>query len=57
MPSTSLERRARVVTEIDSVEIEFLLWSSIRVKVVLPAGRGKENQHQAAPAGRLLFAE
>src|ERR1700720_2157770 len=42
MPSTSLERRARVVTEIDSVRSSSLVWSSIRVKVVLPAPDGEE---------------
>src|ERR1700737_1528730 len=42
MPSTSLERRARVVTEIDSVRSSSLVWSSIRVKVVLPAPDGDE---------------
>src|SRR6202023_1532392 len=42
MPSTSLERRARVVTEIDSVRSSSLVWRSIRVKVVLPAPDGEE---------------
>src|SRR2546429_686424 len=42
MPSTSLERRARVVTEIDSVRSSSLVWSSIRLKVVLPAPDGEE---------------
>src|ERR1700730_14477552 len=42
MPSTSLERRARVVTEIDKVRSSSLVWSSIRVKVVLPAPDGEE---------------
>src|SRR5947207_9052597 len=42
MPSTSLERRARVVTEIDSVRSSSFAWSSIRVKVVLPAPDGEE---------------
>src|ERR1700730_14614205 len=42
MPSTSLERRARVVTEIDSVRSSSLVCSSIRVKVVLPAPDGEE---------------
>src|ERR1700724_633747 len=42
MPSTSLERRARVVTEIDSVRSSSLVWRSIRVKVVLPSPDGEE---------------
>src|ERR1700731_2985514 len=42
MPSTSLERRVRVVTEIDSVRSSSLVCSSIRVKVVLPAPDGEE---------------
>src|ERR1700730_12491518 len=42
MPSTSLERRTRVVTEIDNVRSSSLVWSSIRVKVVLPAPDGEE---------------
>src|ERR1700730_1440754 len=42
MPSTSLERRVRVVTEIDSVRSSSLVWRSIRVKVVLPAPDGAE---------------
>src|SRR5450631_478442 len=42
MPSTSLDRRARVVTEIDKVRSSSLVCSSIRVKVVLPAPDGDE---------------
>ncbi len=48
---TSLDRRGRVVTEIDSVRSSSLVWSSMRVSVVLPgAGGRRENQHKAAPA-------
>src|SRR5664279_758535 len=42
MPSTSLERRARVVTEIDKVRSSSLVCNSMRVKVVLPAPDGEE---------------
>src|SRR5580704_6695706 len=60
MPSTSLERRARVVTEIDSVRSSSLVWRSIRVKVVLPAPDG-EDRISIKPRPRALavcsFAE
>src|ERR1700761_4091758 len=42
MPSASEERRARVVTEIDSVRSSALSCSSMRVSVVLPAPEGEE---------------
>src|SRR5579871_2124267 len=42
MPSTSDERRARVVTDTESVRSRFLSCISMRVSVVFPAPEGEE---------------
>src|SRR5665213_629966 len=60
MPSTSLDRRGRVVTEIDSVRSSAFVCSSMRVKVVLPAPEGDDRisisprRSSVSPADRTI---
>src|SRR5215831_1696484 len=56
MPSASLERRLRVVSEIESVRSSSFFCSSIRVRVVLPAPEGEEriNIRPRLPPGRAV---
>jgi len=51
MPSTSLDRLGRVVTEMDSERSRLRSCSSMRVSVVFPAPRAGKDQHYAAMVG------
>ena len=54
MPSTSLERRGLVVTEIDKVRSSALVCNNMRVKVVLPAPDGDDKISISPRRGSLV---